>query len=77
MSVRDKRIGFVGGGTMGEALIKGLVRADLVAPKSLSAADVRPERLAELERRYGDALWWTSLAEIAGRCRATAPRQSG
>jgi predicted deacetylase len=25
----------------------------------------------ELHRRYGDALWWTSLAEVAERCRAT------
>ncbi len=25
----------------------------------------------ELDRRDGDALWWTSLAEVAGRCRAT------
>jgi len=25
----------------------------------------------ELDARYGDALWWTSLAEVAGRCRAT------
>jgi predicted deacetylase len=25
----------------------------------------------ELDRCYGDALWWTSLAEVAGRCRAT------
>ncbi len=25
----------------------------------------------ELDRRYGDALRWTSLAEVAGRCRAT------
>ncbi len=32
----------------------------------------RLERLwRELEDRYGDALWWTSLAEVAGRCRAT------
>jgi len=31
------------------------------------------ERLwRELETRYGDALWWTTLAEVAGRCRATA-----
>ena len=28
-------------------------------------------KLRELDRRYGDALWWTSLAEVAGRCRAT------
>ncbi len=25
----------------------------------------------ELDCRYGDTLWWTSLAEVAGRCRAT------
>jgi len=31
------------------------------------------ERLwRELETRYGDALWWTTLAEVADRCRATA-----
>jgi predicted deacetylase len=26
---------------------------------------------AELDRRYGDALWWTSLDEVANRCRAS------
>jgi hypothetical protein len=26
----------------------------------------------ELDRRYGSSLWWTSLAEVADRCRATA-----
>jgi hypothetical protein len=25
----------------------------------------------ELDDRYGDALWWTSLQEVASRCRAT------
>jgi hypothetical protein len=25
----------------------------------------------ELDRRYGDSLWWTSFAEVAVRCRAT------
>ena len=30
------------------------------------------ERLwRKLEGRYGDSLWWTTLAEVAGRCRAT------
>jgi predicted deacetylase len=27
----------------------------------------------ELERRYGGSLWWTSLAEVADRCRMTVP----
>jgi len=26
----------------------------------------------ELERRYGESLWWTSLAEVADQCRTTA-----
>ncbi len=26
---------------------------------------------SELKRNYGDALWWTTLAEMAARCRAT------
>jgi predicted deacetylase len=26
----------------------------------------------ELDRRYGASLWWTSLAEVADRCRTTA-----
>jgi Uncharacterized protein conserved in bacteria (DUF2334) len=26
----------------------------------------------ELDRRYGDALWWTSFNEVAARCRAPA-----
>jgi hypothetical protein len=31
------------------------------------------ERLwRELHSRYGDSLWWTTLAEVAGRCRSTA-----
>ena len=31
------------------------------------------ERLwRELETRYGDALWWTTLDEVADRCRTTA-----
>ncbi|MBI1735415.1 MAG: pyrroline-5-carboxylate reductase [Candidatus Rokubacteria bacterium] len=38
---------------MGEALIKGLVAANLVPPRAIQAADVREDRLRELERQYG------------------------
>jgi pyrroline-5-carboxylate reductase len=53
VSIKDKRVGFLGSGNMGEALIKGLVSASLVPPRSILAADVRDERLRELERQYG------------------------
>jgi pyrroline-5-carboxylate reductase len=53
MSVKGKRIGFVGCGNMGEALVKGLVEANVVEGAALMAADTRADRLAELDRRYG------------------------
>jgi pyrroline-5-carboxylate reductase len=53
MSVKGKRIGFVGCGNMGEALVKGLVEANVVEAGTLMAADTRGDRLADLERRYG------------------------
>jgi pyrroline-5-carboxylate reductase len=53
VSVKGKTIGFVGSGAMGEALIKGIVEAALVAPDAVLAFDVRTERLTELSQRYG------------------------
>ena len=40
MSVKGKRVGFIGGGNMGEALIKGLLGASLVPPDMITATDV-------------------------------------
>jgi len=52
MSVKGKRIGFVGCGNMGEALVKGLVEAHVVPAEAMTASDARGERLTELERRF-------------------------
>ncbi len=53
MSVRGKRVGFLGAGNMGEAMIKGLVQAGVVPPKAIAATDVRADRLAQLAGQYG------------------------
>ena len=53
MSVKGKRIGFLGCGNMGEALVKGLVEASVVSADALMASDSRTDRLGDLERRYG------------------------
>ena len=53
MSVKGKRIGFLGCGNMGEALVKGLVEANVVKGEALMVSDTRAERLADLDRRYG------------------------
>ena len=51
--VKGKKIGFLGGGNMGEALIRGLVKTGLIPPDHLFVTDVRLSRLEELARIYG------------------------
>lgn len=53
MTIKGKKVGFVGAGNMGEALIKGLLAASLVPAEAIYATDVRLERLKELDRQYG------------------------
>jgi len=49
----DKKIAFLGGGNMAEALIKGLVAAGTARPDQITAADVSVDRLAHLTKTYG------------------------
>jgi pyrroline-5-carboxylate reductase len=63
MSLKGKTLGFVGAGAMGEALMKGLVEAGLVAPGAVHAFDPRADRMAELSQRYG-IRWARSNAEV-------------
>jgi pyrroline-5-carboxylate reductase len=53
MTIKGRTVGFVGGGNMGEALIKGLLAANLVPADAIRATDIRLERLKELDRLYG------------------------
>ncbi len=53
MSLNNKTVAFIGGGVMGEAMIKGVLHKDLLAAGSIIAADARPERGKELVHRYG------------------------
>ncbi len=51
--VRGLRIGFVGAGTMAEAMIKGLVARAVVRADDLVASAPRAERREQLTGRYG------------------------
>lgn len=53
MSIKGKKVGFLGAGNMGEAMIKGLLQAGLVDAQDVCATDVRADRLAQLARQYG------------------------
>jgi pyrroline-5-carboxylate reductase len=63
VSLKGKTLGFVGAGSMGEALMKGIVEAGLVASGAVHAFDPRAERMAELSQRYG-IRWAKSNAEV-------------
>ncbi|MDR1701318.1 MAG: NAD(P)-binding domain-containing protein, partial [Sporomusaceae bacterium] len=41
--MKDKRIGFIGGGAMAQALIRGMLKSKLVTPGQISACDISPE----------------------------------
>ncbi len=47
------RIGFIGGGNMAEALIKGLIAGEVYGAEDVFVSDVRQERLELLAKRYG------------------------
>jgi pyrroline-5-carboxylate reductase len=46
-------IGFIGAGNMGEALIKGILKAKVLAPQNVYASDTREPRLKELQEGHG------------------------
>jgi pyrroline-5-carboxylate reductase len=53
VSIKSKRVGFLGAGNMGEAMIKGLLQAGLVPAAMIGATDVRADRLEQIARQYG------------------------
>jgi pyrroline-5-carboxylate reductase len=53
MAMRGRKIGFLGGGNMAAALIRGLLHSETMAADQIRASDVKAERLTELHEKYG------------------------
>lgn len=51
--IKDLRIGIIGPGAMGEAIIGGVIRQELVAPDQILVSHPREDRRRELATRYG------------------------
>lgn len=64
--LQEKKIGFIGSGNMGEALISGLVMSKATRPENIICSDVRKEPLNEIHEKYG-VLTTTSNMEVAER----------
>lgn len=60
------KIAFIGAGNMGEALIKGLLRAHIVQPTSIIASEPRHDRRAELSEKYGVQMVESNLEAATG-----------
>jgi pyrroline-5-carboxylate reductase len=53
MANQPTKIALIGSGNMGEAIIAGLLRNGLAAPENILASGPRPERGADLMKRFG------------------------
>src|SRR4030042_1321782 len=51
--LKNRQVGLVGTGNMGEALIHGLLHGHLCRPDQILCSDVRPERLKAIREKYG------------------------
>lgn len=51
--IMESKVVFVGAGNMAEAIVSGMVAAEFCAPEKIVLTDIRPERLADLEKEYG------------------------
>ncbi len=51
--LKNRQVGFVGSGNMGEALIHGLLHGHLCRPDQIICSDTRPEKLKVIREKYG------------------------
>jgi pyrroline-5-carboxylate reductase len=51
--LRNRQVGLVGTGNMGEALIKGLIHGHVCKPEQIFCSDTRLERLKAIRETYG------------------------
>jgi len=51
--LNDKKIGFIGSGNMGEAMISGLINSGTSKPGNISCSDISTEKLQQLSSKYG------------------------
>lgn len=71
--LKGTKIALIGGGNMTEAMVAGMLKAGRSAPDHLFATDVRPERRAHLQQRYGirvgdrnaDAVAWGRVVVLS------------
>jgi pyrroline-5-carboxylate reductase len=51
--LKKRRVGILGAGNMGEALIRGLLHGRVCRPEQILCSDTQPERLEAIRKTYG------------------------
>jgi pyrroline-5-carboxylate reductase len=51
--LKNQRVGIIGTGNMGEALVKGLLHGQVCRPEQVICSDVRPEKQKAMRATYG------------------------
>ncbi len=64
MPLSGRKLALIGAGNMGEALVRGLITANLVKAQNVVATAPRAERRAELEKVYGIAAMADNVAAV-------------
>lgn len=49
----DKKIGFIGGGNMGQAMMKGIVQSKIISNLNILVSDASDEKLREVHEKFG------------------------
>jgi pyrroline-5-carboxylate reductase len=65
---QETQIGFIGGGNMGEALVRGLIAASLFVPEQIRVYDISTLRVEHLRTTYG-IVPAPNMVKLAGECR--------
>jgi pyrroline-5-carboxylate reductase len=64
--LHDKRLAIIGGGNMGEAILKGLLAAQLIKAQQITVTDIAETRLAYLRETY-------TVQTLTDNAKAVAP----
>jgi pyrroline-5-carboxylate reductase len=64
--LNDKRLALIGGGNMGEAILKGLIAAQLLKPQQVTVTDILEARVAYLHHTY-------AVRSLTDNAKAVAP----
>ncbi|MBX3217573.1 MAG: pyrroline-5-carboxylate reductase [Labilithrix sp.] len=62
----EKTLGFIGGGNMAAALVKGLLHSKVVPPERVIVSDVKEERLQQLHEKHGVRTTTDNLELVRG-----------